>query len=64
MSRVWWKDILDVHCTDHVTDLPPITVLKKIILNVNFNNFPIFSSLFEASVVGVPSLHQFCLQCM
>ena len=36
---------------------------KKITLTVNFKGCLIFSSLSEASAVGVPSLHRFRLQC-
>ena len=37
----------------------PIAASKKIILTVNFKRCLIFTSLFEASAVGVPSLHRF-----
>ena len=57
LSSVRWKDILDVHCTDRVT------VASYRCFTVNCKRCLISPLLFEATAVGVPSLHRLHLQC-
>ena len=58
LSSVRWKDILHVHYKDRVT-----VAAYHFDCNVNLKRCLIFSTLFEGSAVGVPSLHRFHLQC-
>ena len=62
LSSVHWKDILDVHCTDHVT-LAVYRCIEEDNFDCKFQVCLISSSLFETSAVGVPTCHRFRLQC-
>ena len=56
LSQVRWKDTLDVH----IILAAYIAASKKIILTINFKRCLIQSRhFFEASAVGIPSLHRF-----
>ena len=62
LSSVRWKDILDMHCTDRAT-VAAYRCIEADNFIVNCKRCLISPSLFEASVVGVLSLHRLHLQC-
>ena len=62
LSSVRWKDILDVHYTDRVT-VAAYRCIEEYNFTVNCKRCLISPSLFEASAVGVLSLHRLYLQC-
>ena len=64
LSSVRWKDVLHVHYKDRVTVAAYRGIEEDSFdCNVNLKRCLIFSTLFEGSAFGVPSLHRFHLQC-